>query len=114
MGIFDKLRKPKPAPTTPVQSPDKQAVLIYLKGEDFDRMIALSDALETVIEKNDLGMFDGNEIGSGGTTLYMYGPDAEKIFTHIESVLRADNYCKDAIVVIREGPFGSPERKVTL
>jgi hypothetical protein len=114
MGIFDKLRKPEPAPATPLPSPGQQAVLICLKGEDFDRMIALSDALERVIEMNNLGMFDGNEIGGGETTLFMYGPDSETLFTHIEPVLHADYYAKDAVAVIRQGPPGSTQRTVNL
>ena len=43
-------------------------------------MIALSDKLEAVIEKQNVGMFDGNEIGGGEMTLFMYGPDAERLY----------------------------------
>jgi hypothetical protein len=114
MGILDKLRKPKSPPAPSPQSSGEQAVLIYLKGEDFDRMTSLSDSLEVLITEHNLGMFDGNEIGGGETTLFMYGPDAEALFIHIEPALRKDDYCQHAVVIIRQGPPGSQQRSVNL
>jgi hypothetical protein len=112
MGIFDKLLKFDGTPQP--KQPDQQAVLLYLKGEDFDAMIALSDKLTTAIETTGLGDFDGNEIGGGETTLFMYGPDAETLYLQIEPILKADELCRGARAVVRRGKPGSPQRVITL
>ena len=72
--------------------PDQQAVLIFLNGTD--------------LAQNRLGEFDGNEVGAAVTTLYMYGSEAEKLFTGVESVLRQSPLCERARVVIRHGALG--------
>ena len=36
-----------------------------------------------------LAKLDGNEIGQGEFVLYMYGPDAEKLFVAVEPILRS-------------------------
>jgi hypothetical protein len=111
MGFFSKFVKQQP-----ISSPsgDKQAVLVYLEGEDFDIMIGISDKLIEAIENSGLGMFDGNEIGGNETVLFMYGPDAELLFQRIEPILREDEFCRGAKVVIRWGGHDAPQRVVTL
>ena len=101
--------------------PNEQAVLVYLDGqnlpqevyEDYD-VSTLEDQLSEVIESQSLGEFDGNEFGPDGVTLYMYSPDAEKLFSGIESVLRAYPLCQNARVVIRQGGPGSQAREIRL
>lgn len=77
-------------------------------------LATVEDKLIDVIEETELGEFDGKEIGPKGTTLYMYGADAEKLFTGIESVLRGYPLCPKARVIIRHGGPGANQREVTL
>ena len=113
MGIFDAFRKKEPAP--------EQAVIVRLPGsglpdevyEQYD-LSTLEDQLVEVIEAKKLGSFDGNEFGPTETVLWMYGPDAEKLFAGIEEVLRSYPLCKNGVAVIRCGPPGSTERAVKL
>ena len=99
----------------------QHAVVVYIDGtglsaEDYDRYDL--DTIETellgIIDANGVGEYDGNEVGEGGATLFMYGPDGERLFAAVESALRAYQLTKHARVVIRAGPFGAPQREVRL
>jgi hypothetical protein len=80
---------------------------------DYD-LATIEDRLIAVIEKQELGEFDGNEIGPGSTTLYMYGANAERLYAGIEATLRAYPLCQGARVIIRCGGPGAPQREVNL
>ena len=103
------------------EAQSEQAVIVYLDGvglpdqvyQEYD-LATLEDKLSEVIELNSLGEFDGNEVGPGGATLFMYGSDAEKLFRGIVSALRACPLCQGAQVVIRYGAPGTEQRKVTI
>ncbi len=98
-----------------------QAVLVRLDGvglppavyEQCD-LATIEDQLTAVIERERLGQFDGNDVGGGGATLYMYGPDAERLFSGIQATLRAYPLCAGAKVIVRKGGPGSPQREVKL
>jgi hypothetical protein len=121
MGILNWLFGKKTAPDVPNDGAEAQAVLVYLQGsglpqevyDEYD-LATLEDQLMEVIELNVLGEFDGNEFGHEGVTLFMYAPDAERLFAGIEPVLRAYPLCKNATVTIRYGAPGAPERKLLL
>jgi hypothetical protein len=120
MGIFDKLFS-KAQSNAKQSSADEQAVLIHLNGTDLDQEIydeydtsTLEDQLIQALQEFGLGEFDGNETGPTNTTLYLYGPDAEKLFICIEPILRSYPLCQRAEVVIRHGANGSFQRTVTL
>jgi hypothetical protein len=51
---------------------------------------------------------DGNEIGEGECTLFMYGPDADRLFAAIERRLRASRMAKGGSVVKRYGDADDP------
>jgi hypothetical protein len=112
LSVFGKFFKPEPTPTP--NPPGEQAVLVYLKGEDFDLMIDLSEQLIDSLENSDVGMFDGNEIGGGEAVLFMYGPDAELLFKHVEPVFRKNEFCRGAKAVIQWGNPDAPKREVIL
>ena len=99
----------------------EHSVVVYIDGtglsaEDYDRYDL--DTIETellgIIDANGLGEYDGNEVGEGGATLFMYGPDGERLFAAVEPALRAYPLTKHARVVIRAGPLGAPQREVRL
>lgn len=104
--------------TTP---PSEQAVLVHLDCrrlpehiyEQYD-LATIEDRLIKVIKREQLGEFDGNETGPDEATLYMYGPDAERLFAGIESILRDYPLCHGARVEIRRGAPGTPVREVRL
>ncbi len=118
MSIFSKLfgsskKKEGAAP--------EQAVIIRLRGSSLPDEIyekydisTLEEELRLVIERQKLGEYDGNEFGPDETVLYMYGPDAERLFAGVEPVLRAYPLCKEGVAVVRSGPPGSPQREVSL
>lgn len=97
------------------------AVLVYLDGQGLPDLVyrdndlsTLEDQLREVIQAGELGEFDGNEFGPAETTLYMYGPDAERLFAGIESTLRAYPLCQNARVVLRSGGPGANQRELRL
>ena len=99
----------------------EQAVLVHLDGsglpdhiyDEYD-LSTIEDRLIDVIEREGLGEFDGNEVGPGETTLYMYGPDAERLFAGIEQTMRTYPLCQGARVEIRRGGPGAEQREVRL
>ena len=122
MSIFRKLFGQEPEKTTaPAWQTVEQAVIVYLDGsglpgeiyEQYD-LATLEDRLVQAVERSASGEYDGNEFGLDGTTLYLYGPDAERLFLAIESALRGYPLCQNARVVIRRGPPGSPERELII
>ncbi len=77
-------------------------------------MATIEDRLTAVIERDGLGEFDGNEIEPGETTLFMYGPDAERLFAGIEQTLRGYPLCQGARVEIRRGGPGAEQGQIRL
>jgi hypothetical protein len=68
----------------------------------------LETELEQDIERAQVGEMDGNEIGGGECTLFMYGPDADELFTTIEPRLRASRFAKGGSIVKRYGDPDDP------
>ena len=62
--------------------------------------------LESAITAAQAGEYDGNEVAVDGSdgTLYMYGPDADKLFAAIRPALEACSFMKGALVRLRYGP----------
>ena len=66
----------------------------------------LENKLEVVISENDAGEYDGHEISmdySAGT-LFLYGPNAEKLFKLIQPILKNADCLVDVKVKLRFGP----------
>lgn len=83
---------------------------------DLDSLFELEDQLSDAIENAGVGEFDGNEIAANGTdgTLYMYGPDADKLFEAIKPVLESAVCIENVVATLRYGPpeEGVKERKI--
>ena len=85
----------------------------YAAG-DLDALYAVEDQLQAAINAAGVGEFDGNEIAvdlSDGS-LYMYGPDAEVLFTVVRPILAGAECLRNTRVTLRFGPAedGIPER----
>ena len=86
----------------------EQAVIVhFLYGStDLQRLHALEDRLEKAIAATKAGEFDGNEIATDGSDgfLYMYGPDADRLFEVVMPILHSANFMEGATVRRRYGP----------
>jgi hypothetical protein len=96
-------------------------VIVHLIGsglpdetyQDYD-LATLEDRLIEVVAHSESDEYDGNEFGEGETILYLYGPNAETLFSAIEGTLRGYPLCQNARVVIRHGPPVHREEKSSL
>ncbi|WP_246811386.1 hypothetical protein [Mesorhizobium sp. AA22] len=92
----------------------EQAVIVYLLlndgqfGTSKERasIFALEDRLEQVVGNASVGEFDGDEFGDGKCILYMYGPDAERLFFVIEPVLKSSPAAVGGYAIKRFGKAG--------
>jgi hypothetical protein len=107
-------------PPTPEEAPE-HAVLVYFDdygGGDLSRLFALEKRLEEAVAAAKVGVLDGNEIAVDGSdgTLYLYGPDGDKLFAAIRPILEATDFTRTARVVVRYGPpeDGVREQEVVL
>lgn len=118
MGILTKLFGAKPEITAKPVEHAVIVVFVYLGSTDLEPLFALERQLEADIAAANAGEYDGNETAVDGSdgTLYMYGPDADKLFAAIRPALEACSFMKGARVKLRYGPpaDGVPEREVRL
>jgi hypothetical protein len=81
-------------------------------GRDLKPVFDLEEALSAAIADNRAGEFDGNEVGDGQAILYMYGPDADALYSAIVPVVRTAEIAVDGVVVRRYGPPEDGVREV--
>lgn len=118
MSIFSRLLGAKSEITS---NPAEHALIVtfaYGGSTDLDPLFALERQLESVISTARVGEYDGNEVAVDGSdgTLYMYGPDADKLFAAVRPALEACSFMKGAVVKLRYGPPADDvrEREVRL
>lgn len=91
----------------------EHAVIVCFKYgyPDLEPLFALEEKLEAEIAAKSVGEYDGHEIAADGSegTLYMYGPDADKLFQTVRPILESAPFMKGAIATLRYGP---PEEEV--
>lgn len=74
-----------------------QAVIVYLplhggdmgSEEERDVLFALQERMMEVLAEAGVGELDGDLWGEGECVLYLYGPDADRLYTVIEPLLKA-------------------------
>ena len=102
----------------PIMSDHAVIVRFNYGKTDLSPLFELEDQLIAAIESADAGEFDGNEVATDGSdgTLYMYGPDADRLFEVVRPVLAAATCIRNAIATIRYGPpeDGVKEREVAI
>jgi hypothetical protein len=113
VGFLDRLFKRGAAPI-----PHDHAVIVHFTygSTDLAALFALENRLEAAIAKAGAGEFDGNEIATDGSDgfLYMYGPDADRLFAAIKPCLEETPFTRGAEVQLRYGPAGSDARESTV
>jgi len=116
MGLMDRFFGKAGSDEKP---PEDHAVLVTLKlsdaafgdAEERDAIHALSDRLDAAIRAAGAGEFDGDEFGDGVCTLYMYGPDADRLFEAIRPVLEGCSFMRGAHITLRYGPPSAEVRR---
>jgi hypothetical protein len=99
--------------------PEQAVIVHFAYGQtDLGPLFELEDQLIAVIDAAGVGEFDGNEVARDGSDgyLYMYGPDADRLFEAIRPILESATCIYQPVVTIRYGPpeDGVRERKVAL
>ena len=111
MSWFRKQQKHGSAPKAPVadESTSEQAVLIFISSftDPAADLAGIEDALIERIESAGVGEFDGNEVGPEHATLFMYGPDADALWSAVEPVVRQAPLGAGCFVVKRYGDPGA-------
>ncbi len=94
-----------------VQLDVSQSVVVYFRctGDDLAPVYALERTLTEVIADAGVGVYDGHEIAlldGDDAYLFMYGPDADKLFEAVQSTLQGDPLLKGAKATLR---YGTPD-----
>jgi hypothetical protein len=96
----------------------EQAVVVHFNygNKDLSALFALEDRLDAAIKTAHVGEYDGHEIAIDASrgTLYMYGPDADKLFAVAKPILVATRFTSTAKVVLRYGLAGKGAREVVV
>ena len=66
------------------------------------------------VEESGAGEFDGNEIGGGFFTLYMYGPSALELWEAVAPLLRRFQASAGSYAIRRYGKPGADQDRVDL
>jgi hypothetical protein len=86
----------------------EHAVIVKFEygSTDLDALFELEDQLESVLERGGAGEYDGHEIAVDGSDglLYMYGPDADALFSAVKPTLINSTAIKNAVATLRYGP----------
>jgi hypothetical protein len=101
---------------------EEQAVILKLKlasgpmgnEEERKRITELEDQLANAIKQSSSGDFDGDEYGEGYCTIYMYGPNAERLFASVQPKLKGFRAASGSYVIKRYGKPGSKQDRITL
>ena len=113
MSFLSKLFGQKQKPQS-IQSGEHAVIVSFRYGStDLDPIFALSEQLEQAILAASAGEFDGNEVAADGSdgNLYMYGPDADRLFTVVRPILESAVFLQPARIKLRYGPAGSGARE---
>jgi hypothetical protein len=79
------------------------------EGDDIHRMM---ERLQQAILTNDAGELDGDEFGGNECVVFMYGPDADKLFSAVQPVLRDWLALVGGYAIKRFGPPGAPFERI--
>jgi hypothetical protein len=105
MGLFSKWFGSR---RTEEDLPPEHAVIIHFRygSTNLQPIFDLEDELERAINAAQVGQFDGNEVAVDGSdgSLYMYGPDADRLFATVKPILETRQFMHGATATLRYGP----------
>ncbi len=119
MGFLDKFFGDKKNPVSKSTEQEiEHAVIIHFNYgiEGMEKIYELRDKLDSIIEKNNLGEYDGHEIATDFSDgfIYMYGPNAESLFKGIKSTLEKTDFLNGAKAKLRFGPPEDGVKEITI
>jgi hypothetical protein len=97
-------------------SPEAHAVLLEWEDAEpsLESIFSVEDRLKAIVDAQpELGEVDGNEVGSGSATIYLYGPNSESLWRAAEPTVRGLEPTPTE-VTIRPGGPDTPGRDLTL
>jgi hypothetical protein len=93
----------------------EQAVLVHFDygSKDWKPFFSFEAGLEQAVKASGLGEYDGNELAVDGSDgdLYMYGPDADKLFAVVRPLLESSKLLKRVVVTLRYGAVDDPKAR---
>jgi len=98
----------------------EQALLLRLRlpksqsSDETPTIVALEEAIESALREDRAGEFDGHDLRDGVWTLYLYGPDASRIFESVAGVLRGARLDPSSHAIMRFGGRGASEERIAL
>jgi hypothetical protein len=106
MGLFSRLLGEPSEISTAAPEHGVIVKFDYLGTTDLAPLFAREEKLEAAIGAAQAGEFDGNEVATDGSDglLYMYGPDADRLFEVIRPVLEGCSFMRGARITLRYGP----------
>jgi hypothetical protein len=104
------------------QDGEEQALIVWVRlsnddsgtEQEREKLFKLEDELIPLIEKSGAGEYDGNEIGGGFFTLYMYGSSASRLWEAISPTLKRFQVPSGSYAIKRYGKPGAKEERVAL
>ncbi len=94
-------------PTEESKSISTQSVIVEFQSEsqDIEQFYELEDELEDAFASNDIGKYDGHELETDRIAgkLYIYGPDANVLFSTVKPLLEKASFMSGALVTQRFG-----------
>jgi hypothetical protein len=117
VGLFSSISTSRAV--QPMTTSSEHAVIVHFLNygsTDLQRLFALEERLEEAIDAAGVGEFDGNEIATDGSDgyLYMYGPDADRLFEVVRPILESVDFTRGAHVTKRYGDSDDNVRQVAV
>jgi hypothetical protein len=83
----------------------------------FDDFVQVEENITKALEPLDLGLVDGNDVGQGEFTIFLFGPDARALLDHVEQILPPYLLLPGARAVLRRdvytlGPFETRQLEI--
>jgi hypothetical protein len=116
--VLGALRTPRQAAI----AAEEQALIATIKlrsgdmgsTEERGRVAALEEKLSEAIKRSGAGDFDGDEYGAGVCTIYMYGPNADRLLAVTLPILKKFRAPAGSYVTRRYGKPGAKEDRIPL
>jgi hypothetical protein len=95
----------------------EQAVVVHipLSNDEFgteqeqEAAFALEEELEEAVSASGVGEFDGNELGGGECVFFMYGPNADLLYSLVQPILRVRPIAARGYAIKRYGDADDPD-----